>query len=393
MKKWIYILPLCFFYSGVAAQKSAKNGVLQIVFTSDAHFGIHRQEFRGDSNVSANIVNKAMVKKINTLPGSTLPADGGVGAGKKINFIDYVVEGGDIANRMEVNDQPAAKSWAQFQEDYIDGIHVKDHYGKRATLFMIPGNHDISDAIGFYRPMHPPTDPTSMVKIYNLMLHPAVPKTNGTYHYKNDRINYSKNIGGIHFMFITLWPDSLERIWMRKDLEKISSKTPVIIFTHDEPVCEAKQFTNPNPGHSINPHDKFENLLAEVYKDSSAPTPDGGNTTMEQEGWVSFLKQHPNIKAYFHGNDNFSEFYDYHGPDSTVSLPVFRVDSPMKGDVSRKDETKLSFMLISIDTEKKIMTARECLWNEDPKHPEKPVHWGAGRTISLSLSHTDISKN
>ena len=70
--------------------------------------------------------------------------------------------------------------------------------------------------------MNPLTDPTSMVQIYNLMLHPAVLKTNSTYHYTTDRINYSRNIGGFHFLFITLWPDSLERTWMEKDLTKVA---------------------------------------------------------------------------------------------------------------------------------------------------------------------------
>ena len=43
----------------------------------------------------------------------------------------------------------------------------------RIDLAVVPGNHDITNAIGFYKPMQPLTDPTSMVKIYNLMLQPA----------------------------------------------------------------------------------------------------------------------------------------------------------------------------------------------------------------------------
>ena len=61
-----------------------------------------------------------------------------------------------------------------------------------------------------------------------------------TYDYKRDKINYSKNIDGIHFVFITLWPDFAGRIWMEKDLQEISSDMPVIIFTHDQPEYEAK---------------------------------------------------------------------------------------------------------------------------------------------------------
>ena len=98
------------------------------------------------------------------------------------------------------------------------------------------------------------------------------------------------------------------------------------------------------------------------------------------------MKAHANIKAYFHGNSNWSEFYTYHGPDNDVNLPVFRVDSPMKGKYSAKDETKLSFMLISIDPENRILTARECLWNTDPLNPTQKVVFGNSTTISLKVN-------
>jgi hypothetical protein len=47
------------------------------------------------------------------------------------------------------------------------------------------------------------------------------------------------------------------------------------------------------------------------------------------------------------------------------------------------DETKLSFQLVTIDTDTKMMTVRECLWNSNPKNPLSPVAWGASITISL----------
>ena len=52
-------------------------------------------------------------------------------------------------------------------------------------------------------------------------------------------------------MFITLWADSAERIWMQKDLDTVGKTTPVIIFTHDQPECESKHFTNPLPPHNM----------------------------------------------------------------------------------------------------------------------------------------------
>ena len=203
------------------------------------------------------------------LPSLKLPHDSGINAGKIVGPIDYLIEGGDVANRMEIPHQSDAASWRQFCSDYLNGITLTNHYGKRTELFIIPGNHDITNAIGFYRPMKPRVDPTSMVAIYNLMMKPSKMLTTKNYDYSKDKINYSKNIGGIHFMFITLWPDSSERIWMEKNLRSVSSKMPVILFTHDQPESEAKHFTNPNRSHGINADDKFENLLAEVYKDST----------------------------------------------------------------------------------------------------------------------------
>lgn len=80
---------------------------------------------------------------------------------------------------------------------------------------------------------------------------------------------------------------------------------------------------------------------------------------------------------------NFNEYYTYKGPDSSIALNTFRVDSPMKGNYSSADETILSFQLITINSERQTMTVRECLWNSDPNHPDKCVRWVTSKTISL----------
>jgi hypothetical protein len=367
------------------AQKVSGNPIIQLVFTSDAHYGITRAQFRGDTNVVGNTVNAAMIKQINSVPNLTFPEDGGVNSGKQVAAIDYLVETGDIANRMEIPIQSAATSWGQFEAEYMHSLFLKRPNGSLAKLWIAPGNHDISNAIGFGKPMKPLTDPSSMVNIYNLMMAPQKPLTNQSYDYKTDKINYSRNVNGIHFMFITLWPDSAERIWMAKDLAAVSSTTPVIIFTHDQPTCEAKHFTNPVPPHAITAQNKFENLVEENYKEGIAESKDDGNTDIEQRGWVKFLKLHPNIKAYFHGNSNWNEFYVYHGPDNDVNLNTFRVDSPMKGKYSSKDETKLSFQVISIDTKSRDLTVRECLWNTNPSKSRAKVVFGKSKTVSLKV--------
>ncbi len=359
---------------------------VNIIFTSDAHYGIMRAKFRGDTNVISYKVNKAMVSQMNTVPGLKLPADGGINSGKTAGPVDFVIEGGDIANRMEPPVQSAAISWAQFENEYMHNIKLTGHNGKPAKLLMVPGNHDISDAIGYARVMKPLTDPSSMVGIYNLMLKRGKPLTNATYNYATDKINYSRNIKGIHFMFITLWADSAERIWMQKDLDTVDKATPVIIFTHDQPECESKHFTNPISPYNMTTQNKFENLVEEHYKEGAVAPKDDGATNIEQRGFVKFLKAHPNIKAYFHGNSNWNEFYVYHGPDNDVNLPVFRVDSPMKGKYSSKDETLLSFQLISLDTKTQALTVRECLWNTKPSDATQKVVFGKSETVSLKIN-------
>ena len=57
--------------------------------------------------------------------------------------------------------------------------------------------------------------------------------------------------------------------------------------------------------------------------------------------------------------------WDYRGPDSDITLKCFRIDSPMKGDVSAKSagmESLMSYLLTSIDTTAKKMTVREIRW-------------------------------
>jgi hypothetical protein len=366
--------------------QSKVSPVINMVFSSDAHYGIIRATFRGDSNVSSHVINAAMIQQMNSISDLILPQDGGINSGKKVGYVDYVIQTGDIANRMEAPIQNAAASWAQFETDYMHSVTLKANSGRQAKLLLVPGNHDISNAIGFTKPLRPLTDPAAMVKIYNLMLKPAKPLTNSDYNYHTEKVNYSLNVKGIHIMFITLWPDSAERIWMEKDLDTVAKATPVIIFTHDQPECESKHFTNPRPPYNMTRENKFQNLTEEHYKEGYIAADDDGATQIEQRGFVKFLKQHPNIKAYFHGNSNWNEFYTYRGPDNDVSLNTFRVDSPIKGKYSAKDETLLSFQLISIDPKSQSLTVRECLWNTQPFKKDQEVVFGKSETISLRVN-------
>ena len=54
----------------------------------------------------------------------------------------------------------------------------------------------------------------------------------------------------------------------------------------------------------------------------------------------------------------------------------------MKGDVSAGDETELSFLLISADTDTGKMTVREVLWNTNASDM---MTWGQTRTVSIAV--------
>jgi hypothetical protein len=296
--------------------------------------------------------------------------------------VDFLVEGGDVANRAEAVDeiQPASVSWSQFKGDYIERLAVRTSSGAKTPVYVVPGNHDASNAIGFYKPMKPAVDKSAMVGIYNLMMAPAR-RGIATYKYLTDRVLTSRDVGGVHFVFLTVWPDSVGRAWLTRDLEHVSASTPVVVFTHDQPDAQSKHFTNPNGRHDINALDKFENLLSDTFAD--------GRTTddidsVEQAAWEDFVHAHPNITAYFHGNSNWNEFYDWQGPHHLITLHTFRVDSPMKGKYSESDETKLSYHVAEIDTRTMTMTVRERLWNT--------ATWGASTTVSVAPPVARVSQ-
>jgi hypothetical protein len=364
----------------------------QFVYTSDSHYGITRKDLvSSTTTVTAQSVNQALVSAINGLQTCVVSSDPCVGA------IDFVANTGDIANRQETGKAAAAAiSWDQFNTDYRTGLTVKDRNNSIAPIYLVPGNHDVSNAVGYYKAMSPLFDATSYVSIYNLMMKPATLLTNAGFigaipdaataaaSYSGNKVRYSKDLGGVHFVFVGMWPDSATRAWMDADLSMVKSTTPVVIFTHDEPNIETKHLMNPNSPYSINSTNKFENLvLGEAIGGYASVTEITGASTIEQAALVAWLKAHKNVVAYFHGNTNYNEFYNYTGPDNDISLSTFRVDSPMKGMVSGIDSangigdpSKLSFQVITIDPAATSMTVREYLWNAKS--------WGASTTVSLA---------
>jgi hypothetical protein len=363
---------------------------LHFVFTSDPHYGLHRPAFRGASNVDASVVNRAMVARMNELASARFPPDGGVDAGQPIGAIDFVAVGGDIANREENAEhiQPAAASWKQFEADYIRGLTLRAADGRPAALYLVPGNHDASNAVGFVSPMTPLVDNTSMVEIFNRMIRPAVPKTTTTFNYQTDRVIFANEYGGVRFIYAQIWLDSHARAWIDRDLERVPASTPVIVVMHDQPDPKPTHFINPNGSHGLNKRDGFENLLADQFADGPSPAP----SVSEQRDLERFIGRHRNIVAWFHGDSNWNEFYTWRGPDDTAALSVFRVDSPMKGRVSVVDERKLSFQVAAIDPASRTLTVRECLWNVELDRPSAPIVWGAASTVSLAPAAAPTSR-
>ena len=133
----------------LSASVKKKSNTIQFIFTSDVHFGLSKEKFRGKTNVPSVDVNAAMIQQMNRLPGMALPNDGGVNANQPIKNIDAIAITGDIANREEKGIQSANTSWNEFLKDYQGLLKLKTSANKPIPLLVTPGNHDASNAVGF----------------------------------------------------------------------------------------------------------------------------------------------------------------------------------------------------------------------------------------------------
>lgn len=362
------------------------------LYTSDAHYGIKRSAVFGSYSNAAQ-VNGLMIRSMNNIPNETLPGDSGIKAGQQVGAIDFVAMTGDIANRMQAPVQSATASWNQFKNDYINSINVLDKSGKKAALYLTPGNHDVSNAIGYTKPLSPATDDAVMFNLYNMFMNPATPLTAGTYNYNTQRIVYSKEVGGVHFVFLSMWPDKTVRPLIDADLAAMSNKNmPVVLFTHDQPDIETKHLSSYLTDYTTTPVTfewvkKFENLVSDVVADNDTvgALSTSSPSTTAQRDLADWLATKKNIVAYFHGNDNYSQNYAWTGTNNQINLNVFRVDSPMKGVVSGADATdgmgdpsKLAYNVVTIDAAAQNMTVREYLWQQKKFNP------ASTKTVSLA---------
>ena len=121
--------------------------------------------------------------------GREFSTDGGLRAGQPVGSVDFLVDGGDITNRAEGEGPSAIQSAAEIVGAIPDRSAIEGPDADRTGVageglrYPLPGNHDVSNAIGYPRVMTPATDKAAMVEIYNSMMWPATPKTPATYSY------------------------------------------------------------------------------------------------------------------------------------------------------------------------------------------------------------------
>ena len=209
------------------------------MFTSDAHYGLTRGIFR-------HACRRARRQR----------GDGGGDhpLGPLTSWSKAAIW--PIARKRRIGRHSARRSnLSQFSIDYIDGLTVKNSAGQ-APLYIVPGNHEVSMPSGS-TPMRPLIDKTARLGSYNRMMAPSGrgrPRPTTT---RQTACSSPRDYGGIHFMLVTIRPDSIVRLdgpdppcWRRR---------PLCVQSH-QPEAQAKT-TNPN-GARYNAVDRFENLLA-----------------------------------------------------------------------------------------------------------------------------------
>jgi 3',5'-cyclic AMP phosphodiesterase CpdA len=354
---------------------------VQFIITSDVHFGHIRTAAIADTNnpgtttKDAVLINRMMVQSLNQMSELTVPNDGGVGAGAKVGPIDFVALTGDIATRFEATGQAAvqksAVSYAQFTAEYLNKLTLKNKAGNPTKFLLAPGNHDVSNAIGYPAIPAANVDGTSMIELLTVaqpgVTVPAV-YDRAFYNVKNaagawvNKPNYAIDVGGIHFISLTIWPDSGNRKWVDANLASVPLTTPVMLFMHDYPDLDPSHLADAS-GVISTARQAVASDVVDASEASSTTV-----TDVEQRAMVAWLKTHPNIIAYFHGHTNYNEMWDYSGPDHDITLKCFRIDSPMKGAITQNagNENLLSYQIASVDTTSKKMTVREIRWYPTP---------------------------
>ncbi|MCL2640914.1 MAG: metallophosphoesterase [Phycisphaerales bacterium] len=352
------------------AERIANENVLAetytFIYTSDLHYG------QGGWAKTSQETNQAMIDAMNNMP---LPSG--------VSKIDFMVVTGDIANRNDgtAANQSAAISWSQFQADYLGTENTGNISGGRLSfnvpIYLQVGNHDISNAIGLNKN---PIDTTVYAQIYNRMLPymkaaSPLPLTNAAtpLNYAAHTVNYSINVGGstvdgkqtggVHIMFVNMWPDKGVQAWMDENLKTVNKSTPVLLFTHapaNNP--ELRFFRNPAAPDTYN--STYQGLLPYTLGT-------GGDYTSLDEAKLelqNWLLANTNITAYFSGHIHSNGGFNV---DPVTGVNFFRVDSPMRSDLSL-----LSYHVCTIDAIAQTLLVRQYFWHTGM--------WGSETTVSIA---------
>jgi hypothetical protein len=348
---------------------AAEESDLQFVIVSDIHFGFVRVNpamLNGHAYTDGLHVNQVMVQSLNGLSDLHIPHDDGVAAAHRVGRIDFVAVTGDVANRAEKGLELVPDDLKDYTTDWVNGLTLECKPHVVTPIMLTPGNHDVSNAIGHTKIPAANVDGSSM----KMMLDQAQPGNAVTVYNRSvfeakdangvsiNKPNHSMTMDGIHFVFVTIWPDSGNRAWIDADLANVPLTTPVMLFMHDYPDLDPKHLNNPAAGHPITA------AYEACETDPQSPADPPGSSVVEQRAMVAWLKTHPNIVAWFHGHTNYNDMYDWNGPDGDITLHCYRLDSPMKGQITSAvgGEQYLSYQLACINREHMRMTVREVRW-------------------------------
>ena len=148
---------------------------------SDSHFGARGMDEQ----------NRILVAQMNELPGTAYPPEiGGV-----------VEKPRGVLFTGDTTDNALLEEFAEFEKVY--GLTGRD--GLLAyPVFESIGNHDLG--------------PESAIKDKAVLRHGG--------------IDYSWDWDDLHFVCLDMYPDATTRAWLARDLARISSRTPLVLFFH-----------------------------------------------------------------------------------------------------------------------------------------------------------------
>ena len=208
--------------------------------------------------------------------------------------------------------QSAAASWAQFQADYIDGLTATTTAGTQGaalhraratttsrTRRLLQADEAARRQDGAGRDLQPDDDAAAAEDDGDLRLRAATACSTRT---RSAACISSSSRSG---------PTRSSAPGWRTTSQHVDRSTPVVIFTHDQPEAQAKHFTNPNGAPR---HQRHRPVREPARRPAGRRPTIDAPTVVEQRELERFLERHRNITAYFHGNSNWNEFYDWTGP-------------------------------------------------------------------------------